>query len=374
MQTTKAARITCEVEKSLSSRAEAALAPFGIDHAQVHSRRTLVLAERSPLPFLPPTARLEEDPAEVFEIWVPRERARGIVLAWARELQLFTPGRGAIFAEEVEMLSPPGVDFCNRAATAADGAERAGERLSPLSLINCVVQRGLANDLGRRALEAGAHVPSVNFGIGMGVRNRLGLLRVAIPAEKETISLLVDEQDRDETLEILVAAGRLDQPGRGFLAAYPVPFGVGNSKSVRGPQRYSATLDQVISAVDDLKSGTEWRRRSGVDPTVLRRSKNCLTDRVNVTLVCNEGNAEALATAAMGAGAGGATISKARHISPTGRNLATSPGREVIDLAIAPDRLDALVAAFSEARAFGADAAGLLEIKPLPIAFTYLGG
>jgi len=61
----KAAKITCEVYKSISPQAEAALVAMRVDYAQVQARRMVVLRERVPLPFLPPTTRLEEDPAEV---------------------------------------------------------------------------------------------------------------------------------------------------------------------------------------------------------------------------------------------------------------------------------------------------------------------
>lgn len=372
--TTKAAKITCEVYRSLAAPALAALGALRVDHVQVHSRRAVVLRERALLPFLPPTTRLEEDPAEVLEIYVAREQASSALLAWARELRLFTPGRGAIYAEAVELVAPPGLAVCSLGLALPGDDAHAGERLSPLALVNCVVQRGHGNEVARCALDRGSNVPTVNFGVGTGLRDRLGLLRIAIPADKEIVSLLVDADDLQATFDALIDAGRLDQPGRGFIGAYPVMFGVANPKSLRGQQRHHATMDQVIAALDDLKAGTEWRRRAAAGDGGARPPRHCLTDQANVTLTGNEGSADALVAAAMRAGAKGATTSKARRFSPGGKDLGAFAGREVVDFGIDPGRVDALVGLLNADGAFGAEVACVVETRPLPRAFTYLGG
>ena len=368
----KAAKITCEVIKALAPQAEAALAALRADCAQVQARRMVLLGERRPLPFLPPATRLEEDPAEVYEIYLPPAQVRGAMLVWARELHLFAPGRGAIYAEEVELLSAAGVDPCN-GNLAADGAgERPGERLAALSLINCVVQRGYGNGIARSVLETGANVPSIYFGVGTGVRNRLGLLRVAIPVEKEVVSLLVDPQDQEATLEAFIDAGRLEQPGRGFVAAYPVRLGVANPMSSRGTQRHGATMEQVIAAIDELKSGTGWRLRSEAGHGSPPPGRRWLERLVNVTLNCNEGSSDRLADAAIAAGAGGATISKTRLFSPGGKALDVSPARAIIDFGLEPEKLDELIQALRETGAFEREAGCFVETKPLSTAFTYV--
>lgn len=368
-QPAAATKISCEVYASLAPPAEAALAALGIGAVLQHSRRALALRERAPLPWLPPGTRLEQDPVEVFEVYVPREAARGVLLAWARALQLFTPGRGAIYAEEVELLAPPGLELAHAGLAAPDESTRPGERLAPLSLINCVLQRGRADEVARTALETGTNVPSVNFGTGTGVRDRLGLLRIAIPADKEVLSLLVDVHEQQEILDTLIDAGRIDQPGRGFIAAYAVAFGVPNPRGFRGRQRHAATMDQIIAAIDHLQSGTEWRRRAagGLPPR-----RDYLRGLCNVTLQCNEGSSAQVLATAMRGGAGGATISRARLVSPTGRTLAALPGRELIDLGLAPDRLPGLIAALADSGAFGSEAACAVETKALPLAFTYV--
>lgn len=367
---TPATKITCEVYRHLAAQAHAALVALGLDVVLSRPRRAVVLRERAPLPFLPPTTRLEEDPSEVLECYVPRDRARGALLALARELRLFTPGRGSIHAEEIELAGVPAPDSVNADVAALDGVERPGERLARLVLVSAVVQRGRGNGLARALLERGTAVPSVDFGIGTGLRDRLGLLRVAVPAEKEIVSVLVDADDEAATFDAVIDAGRLDLPGRGFVGACPVAFGVANPRSLRGLQRHRATMDQIIAAIDELKGHAAWRRRAADGDA--RPPRRALAARLNVTLVGHEGTADRLVAAAMRAGAGGATIGKARQSSPSGRRAVAVAGREVVDFGLAPERVGVLVDALRADGAFGDDVACVVETKPLPKSFTFV--
>lgn len=95
--------------------------------------------------------------------------------------------------------------------------------------------------------------------------------------------------------------------------------------------------------------------------------------RLNVTLVGHEGKADRLVAAAVLAGAGGATIGKARQASPGGRRAVAVAGREVVDFGLAPERVGVLVDAPHADGAFGADVACVVETKPLPKSFTFVG-
>jgi len=367
-----AIKITCEIDKTLAAQAQAALESLRLDRVQTHARRAVVLRERASLGFLPPTTRLDEFPIEVHEFYLPAAAAPGTLLALAHQLDLFTAGRGAIYAEEVQLADPAGLGVGNDSTAPPPGDTHGGRRPVPLTLVNCAVQRGRGNDIARSALELGGNVPSVNFGIGTGVRDRLGLLRIAIPAEKEIVSVLVEPAEQVAALESLIAAGRLDQPGRGFVGASPVAYGIANPKSFRGRQRHSATMDQVIAALDELNSGTEWRRRSGAG-LALTEGRHWQRDRLNVTLNCNEGASDRLLPIAMACGAGGATVSKAKLVSLRGGPPKGSPAREAIDFGIAPENLDGLVRALGEGEAFSDEIGCFVETKALPLALTYTG-
>ena len=56
--------------------------------------------------------------------------------------------------------------------------------LTDVTLITCIVQRGLADAIVQAAVDAGAHGATVHYARGSGMRERLGVLGLAIEAEK----------------------------------------------------------------------------------------------------------------------------------------------------------------------------------------------
>ena len=371
--TIRIAKVTCEVYKSLAPLAIASLRKQNIEHVHAHSRRAVVLREQSTFSFLPTITGLDEDPAEVLEFYLPWSQAEQVLKTVVREVNLSAPGRGSIYAEEVQLRNPEGVDFINSNVTLSGDAQPE-LILTELASINCVVQRGQGNEIARHALEAGTNVPAISFGLGTGLRNKLGLIRVTIPAEKELVNVIVHAQDRDEIMNALIQAGRLDQPGNGFIGASPVGFGVLNPKTFRGKQRYSASMEQVITAIDQLKTGTEWRKKTvSLQRSDVYLKKSFLHDLLNMTLICNEGKSSDIVNAAISAGAGGATISKIKYSTMTASKHAVSPAREAISMGVSPKSVEAIIHAIEAAGAFGSDTACIVETKPLPLACTYLG-
>ena len=94
-------------------------------------------------------------------------------------------------------------------------------------LIVGIVQRGKADAPVRAAMRVGAQAATVIFARGLGVRERLGLLGLAVQPEKEVILIVVDEVYVDRVLAAMVRAGNLDQPGVGFVFVVPVDRAVG---------------------------------------------------------------------------------------------------------------------------------------------------
>ena len=89
--------------------------------------------------------------------------------------------------------------------------------LTDVALITCIVQRGLADGVVRAAQEAGAQGATVHYARGTGVRERLGMLGIAIEVEKEIISIVVASDQVDRVFERMYAAGNLDTPGMGIM-------------------------------------------------------------------------------------------------------------------------------------------------------------
>jgi nitrogen regulatory protein PII len=86
-----------------------------------------------------------------------------------------------------------------------------------LDLITCVVQRGKGDAVWAAARSAGAGGSTILFGRGMGVRERLGLLGVAIAPEKEVIMVVSFPQTTERIYQAMIKAGKIDIPGQGII-------------------------------------------------------------------------------------------------------------------------------------------------------------
>ncbi len=94
--------------------------------------------------------------------------------------------------------------------------------LTDVALITCIVQRGLADTIIKAAREAGAQGATVYFARGTGIRERLGILGVAVEVEKEIINIVVSSDQADRIFERMYFAGKLDTPGMGFMYITPL--------------------------------------------------------------------------------------------------------------------------------------------------------
>jgi len=94
--------------------------------------------------------------------------------------------------------------------------------LTDVSLITCIVQRGLADNIVLAAQEAGAQGATVYYARGEGVRERLGILALAVEVDKEIINIVVAKDQADRIFERMYIAGNLDTPGMGFIYLTPL--------------------------------------------------------------------------------------------------------------------------------------------------------
>ncbi len=94
--------------------------------------------------------------------------------------------------------------------------------LTEVALITCIVQRGVADAIVAAAREGGAQGATVYYARGMGVRERLGVLGVAVDVEKEVVNIVVASDQVDRIFERMYLAGSLDTPGMGFMYVTPL--------------------------------------------------------------------------------------------------------------------------------------------------------
>ena len=94
--------------------------------------------------------------------------------------------------------------------------------LTDVKLITCVVQQGMADPIIRAARAAGAQGATVYYARGTGVRERLGLLGVAVNVQKEVIQVIASTEQVERVFEAMYVAGDLDSPGAGIMFTTPV--------------------------------------------------------------------------------------------------------------------------------------------------------
>ncbi len=89
--------------------------------------------------------------------------------------------------------------------------------LTDASLVTCIVQRGKADAVVQAAQDAGAQGATIYYGYGSGVRERLGLLGLAVDVEKEIITTILADDQVDRVFERMYFAAELDVPGAGII-------------------------------------------------------------------------------------------------------------------------------------------------------------
>lgn len=94
--------------------------------------------------------------------------------------------------------------------------------LTDVRLITCIVQSGLGDTIVQAAQDAGAQGATVFYAKGSGVRERLGILGVAVEVEKEVVNIVVSSEQLETVFNNIYLAGQLDTPGMGFMYVTPL--------------------------------------------------------------------------------------------------------------------------------------------------------
>lgn len=94
--------------------------------------------------------------------------------------------------------------------------------LTDLNLITCIVQKGAADDIVKAAVAEGVQGGTIHYARGTGIRERLGILGVAVESEKEVINIVVSTEMTDRIFEAIYFAGKLDTPGMGIMYVTPL--------------------------------------------------------------------------------------------------------------------------------------------------------
>ena len=287
--------------------------------------------------------------------------------------------RGTVFSRTLDFVTGSGdaeaLSGCSDAVPdrVAPNGDRRPTIVEDLAGIRCIVPRGFGDTIARISLEMGTSVPSVAYGFGTGGRDRLGLLRIAIAAEKEMVTVVTPARDAELLAQQIVENGRLNQPGTGFVYLHPVERGLVNIRLWIGSQRHAATMNQLIAAVDGLWGDTAWRRRFPAE----ERQKSAdfagvSHDLQEITIVCPEAATRTALRTAMERGAGGATTAHvAQFVAMQSEKNLTSGALELTTLVVPSHRIDEILTALADEHTEDAAMRPKVFVGPAPWAYSY---
>ena len=273
--------------------------------------------------------------------------------------QLHLPGTGAVIAVPCDELRCT-EDFALWSTTSweADSLNASHNLKENLTAIFCIVQRNRTDEISRAAMSAGAHGPVVFYCAGRGLRDRMGWLSITKKDDQEVLLVIVDNADAVAVTEAMVDAGDIDMPGRGFLYRMPVQKGVMNVGSTYGRRKHAADMQQVITAIDDLKGGSQWRdhritelvgtgKSAGLNLFGKVKERAYLIDQASLSCIVGRKHVDSIVDAALAGGAPGANVNYARLIEvdsrATARGIRFNRERAIVRIILPEDRLTNVV-------------------------------
>ncbi len=231
--------------------------------------------------------------------------------------------------------------------------------------IFCITEGKMTETISRAAVQGGAHGPTISFCEGRGLRDRHLLLRIAKSAEKELMQLVLDDCDADPVFDAMANAGHIDEPGRGFIFRAPIQKGLINVASVYGHARHSASIQQIINAIDELKGNTSWRAQKVLDVApdspmfgglgfgARIKKRNYIEKHTMLACITNRSQCDALIDSALNAGVQGLSISYSRFVEAEGRTTKTGAQihreRAIIKTVLPPEQVENVRNAMKEA-------------------------
>jgi nitrogen regulatory protein PII len=357
----------------MSNRILKEVSDIGAICSTIISARGTLIADKWYQMFLPAMSPEQE----VAELLVPNSMVETLMSTIVASGKLHLSGSGAIYSITCGKTLFPETVMIQESPKTVESAENIVSFKQDLTGIFCIIQKSKSESIARAAVNVGSPGPTVVFGVGRGIRERIGLLRIAISPEKELIRLIVDDCDADHVFDTMVQEGKLDTPGMGFIYTIPITKGLVNIASVFKAGSQSASIQQIVKAIDELKKGTHWRERIEAEEGASQKKRKFLLDLVRLTLVVERGTGDTLIQAAILAGAPGASVTYGRAIGgeekEPEKGIRVSKEREIIEMTVSPQKVDEIIEKTREA----AEKIKLQDLfiytQQVPKALTYLG-
>jgi nitrogen regulatory protein PII len=346
----------------------------GISSVNYSTGRAVMLRERrGSLPALLNRASpLVSSPVDTVSFFVEARDETAVIGSIIDRFKLDLPGSGSVYSEDIHCEGKPQATIVT-GPTPGNRKPAMHHLQSQLTGICCIVIRGMGDQVARVALETGSCVPTITYGQGAGLRDRLGLWRILIPAEKEIVTMVVNSFEAEDIMNIIIDVAKIDQPGRGFIYMYPVRQGLINLKVSQSSRSQAASIEQVVLAIDELKGSAQWRRRRLSKESGAGQSKRHMVGLSELLLHCDEDSgADFVRTAMEKGGAPGATITSYTAYDQGGsgpKNV--SPARESCSMIVETLQVIDILEAFEEAGVLDKESISGIETKEVFRAYSY---
>lgn len=242
-----------------------------------------------------------------------------------------------------------------------------------MEAICCICEKGVAEEIAQAALTAGAPGPTVTFGEGGGIRDKIPLLRMTKGPEKEFVWCVVDRSESSEVFINMARAGRITEPGRGFMYSIPVSDGIINVSSTVSSSSHGASMEQIIAALDEIKGGKDWRTSGETKSTSLNTT--FLQNLTGLYCVVPRDYYSEVYDSILEAGAPGVSTNFGVMADQTGSGEdACNEEWALVYTSLAPSSVDNVMAKISsKIESIGINRYAFYTL-PIPRALTYLGG
>jgi len=308
--------ILCIADMNITDALDKCLEDMALPEIFVQRAKQMCLLDKQGFLGVRPVTKFEENRALIYRINVPSKYEEGVMSRIIETTDLQMGGRGSIFAQPIVLHRSDALSFDTDKLEKLCGNEGKFPHEEHV-LLTCILPRGLGDSVARAILDQGVCVPVAFFGSGVGLRDKLGLMRITVPVEKEVLWFAVPHSDATHLEKTLIARARLDIPARGFLYKFFVHAPVVNLRVRHGERVHAATMEQVITALDQVRGSSEWRRfgsRRG-EPGAEANSDN---NRA-LFFIGEEEEVETFRRMAMENGARGATLNELEMRSYTRR-------------------------------------------------------
>ena len=283
----------------------------------------------------------------IFELLVPQNLVQLIMDGISVAAGLHEGKRGAVFCTQCSHAVFMQPDIFPETLIPEKISDTKINYNNHLTAIYCTIQKGMAEKVAIAAIHAGSSEPTIVYGQGEGgLRDKLGLLRIAISPEKELIRVVVDHYDAEPVFEAMVKQGKLDTPGMGYIYLLPIYKGIINMAAVTKGGQELASRYQMIKAIDELKGSSAWRTKNESEQNNKRKY---LTNLYRLNCVVEKGKGDKLIKTAMQAGAPAASITYGLEgggvIQKQHSSLSLYREMEIIELTMRSDKFEPVLSA-----------------------------